>query len=331
MATYKEIKGSNVENFSSDPANPINGQVWYNTTSSTLKVSEINTTGSWASGGNMPGPPGTGNFVATAGTQTAALGSGGKPAASSPTTNATIEYNGTAWTGGGNMGTSRYGGGGGGTQTSAVGFGGNTEPGISASTEEYNGSSWTAGGNMGAGRYNLGGCGTQTAALAFGGRPGENPPYVVNATEEYGGTSWTTGGNMPVARYNVTGCGTQTAGLCVAGTPPTTNQTFEYNGTAWTGGGTLNVGIRDSMTAAGIQTAAIAFGGSYFGVKADTELYDGTSWTAGADLNTGRQVAGGAGTQTAGLAFGGFSSTTQLVLTEEFTGPGPIIETVTTS
>ena len=53
MATYKEINSAGVQNFSSDPGNPLNGQVWYNTTSSTLKVAEVNTTGSWATGGNI--------------------------------------------------------------------------------------------------------------------------------------------------------------------------------------------------------------------------------------------------------------------------------------
>jgi hypothetical protein len=36
-----------------------------------------------------------------------------------------------------------------------------------------------------------------------------------------------------------------------------------------------------------------------------TEEYDGTSWTAGGNLGTARRRLAGAGTQTAGLAFGG--------------------------
>jgi hypothetical protein len=42
---------------------------------------------------------------------------------------------------------------------------------------------------------------------------------------------------------------------------------------------------------------------------AATEEYDGTSWaTSPGSLNTARQSLGGAGTQTAGLAFGGYAS-----------------------
>ena len=37
MATYKGIQGYNIDVVSSDPANPKTGQVWYNTTSDTLK------------------------------------------------------------------------------------------------------------------------------------------------------------------------------------------------------------------------------------------------------------------------------------------------------
>jgi hypothetical protein len=36
-----------------------------------------------------------------------------------------------------------------------------------------------------------------------------------------------------------------------------------------------------------------------------TEEYDGTTWTSSGTLNTARMILGGAGTQTAALAFGG--------------------------
>ena len=37
MATYKSIKGSKIQSVASDPANPTEGQVWYNTTTAVLK------------------------------------------------------------------------------------------------------------------------------------------------------------------------------------------------------------------------------------------------------------------------------------------------------
>ena len=37
MATYKGIHGGKIEVVSSDPSNPYTGQVWYNTSTNTLK------------------------------------------------------------------------------------------------------------------------------------------------------------------------------------------------------------------------------------------------------------------------------------------------------
>jgi hypothetical protein len=89
MATYKEIKGTQIEVLSSDPSNPVEGQVWYNSTSNVLKGFKILATGSWATGGNLntgrstSGTAGTGN--------TTGLVFGGLP----PTTAKTESYDGT--------------------------------------------------------------------------------------------------------------------------------------------------------------------------------------------------------------------------------------------
>ena len=37
MATYITVKGITVQTIAGDPANPVEGQVWYNSTSQTLK------------------------------------------------------------------------------------------------------------------------------------------------------------------------------------------------------------------------------------------------------------------------------------------------------
>ena len=83
----------------------------------------------------------------------------------------TEEYDGTSWTGGGNLNTAKIYPAGVGTQTAGLGF--------SNTTEEYNGTSWTTEGNLGTARAALAGCGTQTAGLAFGGSGN------LNTTEEY--------------------------------------------------------------------------------------------------------------------------------------------------
>ena len=37
MATYIVLKGITIPSLASDPANPVEGQVWFNTTSQTMK------------------------------------------------------------------------------------------------------------------------------------------------------------------------------------------------------------------------------------------------------------------------------------------------------
>jgi hypothetical protein len=41
MAEYKGIKGFNIQYLDSDPPNPIEGQMWFNSTSQTLKGAEV--------------------------------------------------------------------------------------------------------------------------------------------------------------------------------------------------------------------------------------------------------------------------------------------------
>jgi hypothetical protein len=123
-----------------------------------------------------------------AGTQTSSLAFGGEPPGYYT---GSFEYNGTSWTAGGNLPTSRDRIGSAGTQTTALVFGG--QP-ILSTTNEYDGTSWTAGGNLGTGRQELAGCGTQTSAAAFAG----SAPAISTATEEF------TGGPVVVTR-TVTG------------------------------------------------------------------------------------------------------------------------------
>ena len=87
MVAYTGIKGGKVQNFSSDPSNPFVGQVWYNTTSSQVKVRSSNASGAWSTGGSLN----TARYSpGGAGTQTSALAFGGSVPA---ITTATEEYN----------------------------------------------------------------------------------------------------------------------------------------------------------------------------------------------------------------------------------------------
>jgi hypothetical protein len=90
MAEYINIKGQSIEVVASDPANPTQGQIWYNSTSNTLKGLGVSSAGAWATGNNMN----TARYgLAGAGIQTAALAFGGYTE-SKPNTGATEEYDG---------------------------------------------------------------------------------------------------------------------------------------------------------------------------------------------------------------------------------------------
>jgi hypothetical protein len=161
MATYKGIQGFTIQNLSADPSNPIEGQVWYNSTSNVWKVEEATAAGAWASGGNLPGNLAV---MASAGTQTAGLASFGYTG--TVNVNASAEYDGTSWTAGGTGSTARRNLGGCGIQTSALAFGGYTTNRVVA-TEEYDGSTWTGGGNLSAARSGLGGAGITNSRTCF--------------------------------------------------------------------------------------------------------------------------------------------------------------------
>ena len=261
MATFKEIYGTNVEALASDPANPIEGQIWYNTTSQTLKGYAL-VAGSWATAG----PLNTGRQAFSgSGTQTAGLVFGGYIAPTA--TGATESYNGTAWTTlPASMNTARLSGASAGaTNTAALVIGGETitPPANVTNVEIWNGTSWTETGNITIANKNQGGAGTSTAAaLNFS---GSGPGGPTAQTESWNGTSWTVVNSVNTARRGLVGnrVGSQTLALCVGGTNPPVvfANTESWNGTAWTEVNDLNI-ARGNLAAIGSSASALAAGGS---------------------------------------------------------------------
>ena len=222
MADYKSIKGTKIQNYTTDPDNPLTGQVWYNETDQVLKVSTGPLFTGWATGNDMNTAR---YFLAGAGTQTSALAFGGF---GPPVTTATESWDGTSWTEVNDLNSTRYIlAGVGADNTAALAFGGlvNLPPFTNlAVTESWNGTSWTEVNDLNTARYYMGSAGTQTAALAFG---GESPP--TGATESWDGTSWTEVNDLNTARTNLAGAGTQTAALAFGGeAPPATAATEEW-------------------------------------------------------------------------------------------------------
>src|SRR5210317_1189584 len=166
MATYKEIYGSTIEVVTSDPENPVTGQIWYNSTDNVVKGAAATTAGAWATEASMNTQK---RYLAGAGTKTAAMGFGGITI--SRTTDTEL-FDGTSWTEVNNMNTARAQLGGTGTQTSALGFAGSTPP-YSALNESWNGTSWTEVADLNTARQQIGNAGADnTSALAFGGYTG---------------------------------------------------------------------------------------------------------------------------------------------------------------
>ena len=171
MADYKTIHGTTIKSYTTDPANIIEGQVWYDKTNKILQYQIPNLLSSWRTGGNLN--TGRKDTVAGAGIQTAAVVFGGS---TPPVTGKTETYNGTSFTEVADLNSARNALGGVGTSTSALGFGG--EP-PRAETESWNGSSWTEVSDLNTARKLAGAAGANnTAALAFGGYT--TPPTAVN-------------------------------------------------------------------------------------------------------------------------------------------------------
>jgi hypothetical protein len=211
MATYLGTHGSKIQNYTTNPDNPNQGEVWYNETANTIRFEGATTAGSWSTGGNL----GTARRqMAGAGTSSsAALGFGGylAPGASSAPSALCESYNGTSWTEVGDLNTARRGLMGSGTQTSALAYGGNAPP-TSAKTNSWNGSSWTEVNDLSTARQQGGSAGVDnTSALASG---GFTPPSTYQTVvEQWNGTNWAEDGDLNNARVAIRGSGTTTSAL----------------------------------------------------------------------------------------------------------------------
>ena len=335
MATYKEIRGTQIEAVASDPSNPVEGQIWYNTTSNVLKGEAATATGSWATATAM-GTARWGGGGSSVSPQSDALMATGISTAN------TESWNGSSWTELNNVNEGRYGVWGTGTSTSMIFFGGNvpgsspTADGDRATTELWNGTNWTEVNDMASVKRYPGGAGSSsTNSLSFGSYNGTDK---IATTETWNGTNWTEVNDLNTAKSSICGIGAaNTAALCVGGNvgnSPNVNGSAEtelWNGTNWTEVNDLNSARRDNG-GAGTNTLGLTFGGlkppgTWFGA---TEAWNGTNWTEDGDLNTAREITGlASGTSTAALACGGLNAPgSALNLVEEWTGAGtPLVRT----
>ena len=290
MSNYKDIIGTHIKSVTTDPPNPENGQMWYNSTDKAVKGFKSNPAGAWSSGGNL----GTGRMRGAGnGTQTSALAYGGLTGPGSPNkTGKTESYNGTAFSEVNDLNSARYDTQGAGTDsTQALCCQGHTGPARQAITESWNGSSWTEVADSNVAKNAGGAAGTYTSAISAG---GDTPPGNYKNAESWNGSAWTNISNMNVDRsiFAMSGV-SNTAALAFGGLQPSPavihGFTESWNGSAWTEVADLNQ-ARESQSGSGTYTSAICAGGDnpYNTRLAVTESWDGTSWTEVADLSTTR-------------------------------------------
>jgi len=328
MATYKEIYGSTIEVVTSDPENPVTGQVWYNSTDNVVKGFQLTAAGSWSSGGNTN----TSRYWgASAGDSTSGITMGGFNTPIGPGITNTELYNGTSWTEVNDLNSGRYIQSAAGTQTAALMFGG-TPPGgsFSGQTESWNGTSWTEVNDLNTARRQAGSSGIQTSALMFGGSPTTSSDE--SATESWNGTSWTEVNDLNTARSSLDGgaIGVDNTSALAAGgyqysIPGSVALTESWNGTSWTE----------------VNDVPAAGGGHKFGTVSSAHLgnaltnyiWDGTSWASDTANSNNLTSRAGAGTTSAGMIVGGEPpSPAGTTTTEEYLGAGsPITVTFTDS
>lgn len=293
MAAYKDLVGQKITKVTSNPSDPKTGQMWYNSTSGTLRgLGILEATSSATSMTQKRSLFGSG-----LGTSTAGLTVGGLD--DSTYLNAVEEWNGSGWSAGGNYPTYRYGMGCAGTQTAAMSYCGRVPsspgPGSPAETYEYDGSSWTSGNSFPTGANSLVGIGAVDTAVV------STEDYNDTNMHHWNGTSWTSSNARNVAKGGQAAFGSQTAAVLAGGYPSESTITEVYDGTNWTSGNTMNTG-RGQISGAGTQTDGLAFGGDKppsEAAQTTIESWDGTSWaTSPATLATARTRAG-AGRNTA--------------------------------
>ena len=325
MTTYTSQPGTHIPIRAADPVNPQIGEVWYNTTTKKLKGVVNVAVGTWSSGGSMNTARrqvgGFGESVSTA-----VVFCGQNP----PALANTEEYSGTSWsnvTANPQVRVKPFGFG---TLTAGLGGGGESGPSSGTNSGEYDGTSWTASATIPLTMYDSTGIGPTAAGVVVHGPQSPDTAVLLYASP---GT-WTTGTSSPAKIGSASAGGTATAGIFSAMTPGGVTTSYEYASGTWTAGGALNVARnRAASGAQAPQSQTLIFGGDDAGAteKVATELYDGTSWSNQPNMSTARRGLGGAGSSsTSALAFGGYTGSDTAV-TEEYTGPGVSVKTITTS
>lgn len=297
MATYKEIFGTKVKNYTTNPSNPVEGELWYNDTDNELKLQTFpGATGIWVTSAELNNGRDQG---CGSGTQDAAIVWGGTPVLQT-----TELYNGTAWTevndlnqGGPHRVPSNHG-----PQTATLASAGFGSTDSLANVELWNGSSWTETTDLNAARTKTSGAGISTSALVMGGPGPATSPNDAKIVESWNGSAWTE--IADTANNGISsgaGGASNTSAVVYGCSPGDGTRTEVWNGSSWTEVADMNTG-KFQIPSHGIATAALRIGGrTPDSGDTDCERWNGTAWTNVAALNSLANFAAGAGTSSLGL------------------------------
>ena len=208
MSTYQGIRGLKIRDYTTNPDDPLEGQLWYNKTDQVGKYQIPNVTAAWRTGNNLNNT--RTNVCGSGLTQTAALTFAGLAPSPGNGNTYTENYDGTTWTELNDLNTARYSATGFGSNTSAICAGGYT-PSAVANAESWDGSSWTEVGDLNTARGGDGGSGISNSAGII---------FNNNLNESWNGSSWTELANLNTGRDQSGASGTQTAALGFGGTTP---------------------------------------------------------------------------------------------------------------
>ena len=272
-----------IEIVSSDPSAE-HGKVWFNSTTSLLKV--FNNVSAWSTEATITVAKGGGMGF---GVPTAALIAGGTSDMSN-FLGTSYEYDGSSWSNGGALSNVGLEGLCFGTLTAAYTHGGYNSSagagGFHQNSEQYDGTNWSSSNDYTDDiKNNAGAFGTQTAGASAGQRDTGNT--VDTGMREYNGSAWSVESNRNNAVYDASCSGTQTAGLSAGGNNSgKQNHGEEYDGTSWSNEGDLATARAYVGTGTGgTQSSALTVGGQpASGTIATVEVYNGSTWSAGTSI-----------------------------------------------
>ena len=284
MANYDTIAGLKIPVLTSDPSNPLQGEIWYNSTVDKFRgygLYQVNA--AWTA--NPSGLNAGRRGCPGAGTSNDGIGFAGY-IGGYPRYNGTETFNGSSWSNqpamptplGSNVCHI-------GTGSQAAGVAGYHFSGpssfVASYNSQWNGSSWSSATALPATRYGLGGVGNGSDNYIVSGGAHANGGYFPQTNSyQWNGSSWST---EPAVTWTPgTASDSSNFGSSVdnwyATTSPANTNLFVFNGSSWSTSPVSYPVSTSSRTQWGQPNNAVSTGGPA-GPATKTQIFNGSSWS----------------------------------------------------